>query len=55
MLNEITAHVARRNRQRSIAISDDMLKEIKTVTKGCISISGFIRMAVMKELERVKK
>ena len=55
MLNDIPAHVARRNRQRSIAISDDMLKEIRNVTKGCISISGFIRMAVMKELEKVKK
>ena len=55
MLNEIPECIKKRNRQRSIAISDNLINEIKTVTKDCISISGFIRMAVTNELEKYEK
>jgi len=55
MIDEVPTHVRKRKRQRSIAISDEMLKEVKKATKGCISSSGFIRMAIMNELERRKK
>ena len=55
MIDEIPAHVRKRKRQRSVAISDEMIKEIKKHTKDCISVSGFIRMAVLKELERKRK
>lgn len=44
-----------RNRQRSIAISDNLIEEVKEVTKDCISVSGFIRMAIINELERCEK
>lgn len=55
MLNDIPESVKKRNRQRSIAISDNLINEIKYVTKDCISISGFIRMAIVNELEKYKK
>ncbi|HLC73892.1 MAG TPA: hypothetical protein VJH20_04630 [Candidatus Nanoarchaeia archaeon] len=55
MLNDIPECVKKRNRQRSIAISDNLISEIKKVTKDCISISGFIRMAVVNELEKYKE
>ncbi|GEM_PF-4918710 len=44
-----------RQKQRSIALSDSVIKEIKDVTKDCISLSGFIRLAIKGELERWKK
>ncbi len=55
MIDIAPESVRKRNRQRSISISDNLIKEVKRVTKGCISVSGFIRMAVVNELERVKK
>ena len=55
MLNDIPIKVMKRNRQRSIAISDELIKEIKKATKGCISVSGFVRMAVVEKLERQQK
>lgn len=55
MLNNIPENVKKRNRRRSIAISDNLINEIRNSTKGYISTSAFIRMAVLKELERVKK
>ena len=55
MIGDIPEHVLKRNRQRSIAISDELLKEIKEVTKGCVSVSGFIRLAVVNEIEKFKK
>ncbi len=55
-MNEaITESVRKRNRQRSIAISDNLVGEIRKATKGAISVSGFIRMAVVNELEKIKK
>lgn len=47
--------VNKRNRQRSIAISNRLIEEIRKVTKDYISVSSFIRMAVVKELEKIKK
>ncbi len=55
MIDIASESVRKRNRQRSISISDNLIKEVKRVTKGCISVSGFIRMAIVNELERVKK
>jgi len=54
MLEDIPAHVKRRNRKRTIAISDNTWEEIKNVTKGYMTVSQFIRMAVDKEIERIK-
>ena len=44
----------KRNRSRSIGLSDEVVQEIKIVTSDCSSISSFVRMAVIKELERLK-
>lgn len=55
MIEDIPAHVCRRNRQRSIAISEDMVRDIKNATKCCISVSAFIRLAVKNELEKRDK
>ncbi len=55
MINEIPESVKKRNRQRSISISDNLIKEIRDFTKGSISVSSFIRLSVMKELERNRK
>jgi len=45
----------RRQRQRSISISYELIREIKAVTKGDITISSFIRMALIEKLERMRK
>ena len=55
MNNEVLDCIKKRNRQRSIAISDNLIKEIESITKGCISISGFIRLAVRNEIDKHKK
>jgi len=55
MIEDIPAHVKRRKRQHSIAISDEMIEEIEKITKGCISVSGFIRYAINNEFERQRK
>jgi len=55
MNEDFSERVKKRNQHRSIAISYNLIQEIKKVTKGCISVSGFIRMAVVNELERRKK
>ncbi len=52
MVDHITERVSRRNRHRSIAISYRLIQRIEEVTKGHISVSAFIRMAVAKELEK---
>lgn len=46
--------IKRRNRQRSIAISDNLFAEIKKATRSCISVSGFVRLAVVEKLEKHK-
>ena len=51
----IPENIKKRNRQRSIAISDNLIEEIKKVTKGCVSVSGFIRLAITNELEKYKR
>lgn len=45
----------RRQRQRSISISYELVREIKAVTRGDITISSFIRMAVIEKLEKMRK
>jgi len=55
MLDSLSEKVKKRNRQRSIAISDNLIEEIKKATKGCISVSGFIRLAIVNELEKYKQ
>lgn len=45
----------RRNRSRTIAVSDELFEEIKIVAKDCVSVSSFVRMAVIKELEVHKR
>jgi predicted CopG family antitoxin len=55
MLHDIPPHVKRRNRKRSIAISDNTWEEIKLITKGYMSVSQFIRMAVEKEIQNIKE
>jgi len=40
---------------RSIAISDNLFGEIQKITKGAISVSAFLRMAAIKEIDRIKK
>ena len=45
---EIQPNSKKRNRQRSIAISDNLWQEIKDTTQGYMSASGFIRMAIKK-------
>lgn len=55
MIDPISESVKKRNRQRSIAISDNLIKEIKKLTKDSISVSSFVRFAVSRELERFKK
>lgn len=54
MLNDKPESVKKRNRQRSIAISYDLIREIQKVTKDYISVSSFIRMAVIEKLEKVR-
>lgn len=54
MIEDIPAHVKRRNRKRTIAISDNTWEEIKRITKGYITVSQFIRMSVEKELEKTR-
>jgi hypothetical protein len=55
MLEDIPTHVSRRNRQRSIAISDNLINKIKKITEEHLSVSGFIKMAVIKEIRRMEK
>ncbi|MFH1209946.1 MAG: hypothetical protein V1663_04110 [archaeon] len=55
MINEIPIKVMKRNRCRCIAISDELVLEIRKVTKDYISVSAFIRMALKNELEKYKK
>jgi len=47
--------IRRRIRQQSIALPDEMILEIKKITRGCISVSSWVRMAIVKELEREGK
>lgn len=54
-MDEIQPNSRRRNRQRSIGISDNLWNEIKSVTNNYISVSQFIRMAIEKELHRARK
>ncbi|MBI5002956.1 hypothetical protein HZC31_06220 [Candidatus Woesearchaeota archaeon] len=54
-MDEIQPNSKRRNRQRSIAISDNLWNEIKSVTNSYMSVSQFIRMAIQKELQRTRK
>ena len=54
-MDDVLNKVKRRNRQRSIAISDHLIDKIKQITQGAISVSGFIRMAILNELEKHKK
>ena len=44
--------VRRRNRSKSISISLDLWEKIEKVCDRDISVSSFIRMAVMKELRK---
>lgn len=53
MLNETS--VMKRNRQQSIAMSDAMIKEIRTITRDYVSLSSFVRMSVLNEIERRRK
>ncbi len=55
MIEPTLEKIKNRNRQRSIAISDNLIKEVKELTRDCISVSGFIRMAIINELERCEK
>ena len=55
MNEDILDFVKKRNRQRSIAISDNLIKEIKDITKDCVSVSGFIRLAIRKEIDKQKR
>ena len=47
--------ILKRQRARTIALSDELLQEIKKFTDDCVSISSFIRMAIKKELKRLKQ
>jgi hypothetical protein len=44
--------IRRRSRSRSISISLDLLERIEKTCNGNISVSSFIKMAVVKELQR---
>ena len=55
MLVDVAPNTTTRNKQRSIAISWELLEEIRKRTKGYISTSSFIRMAVINELERIER
>lgn len=46
--------VRKRNRSRTISISVDLWEKIERTCDNNISVSSFIKMAVMKELERWK-
>ena len=52
MLNETLEIVKKRNRQRSISISYELLNKVKEQTRDCISVSGYIRMAILEKLEK---
>jgi len=54
MTNALSVKVMRRKRHRSISLSDEMINDIRKATKDCISVSGFIRMAVKNELEKYR-
>jgi len=41
-------------KQRSVGISDDLIEKIKYITKDYMSVSSFIRIAIIKELERYR-
>lgn len=55
MLNDIPEHVKRRNRQRSIAMSDNLIEDIRRTVRDHISLSSFVRVAILNELEKYKK
>lgn len=44
-----------KKRQRSIAISDNMVEEIIQITRGYVSVSSFIRLSIIREIERIKR
>ena len=44
----------RRHRQKSIAFSDELVDRIKRQTREAISLSGFIRLAVVEKLEKME-
>ena len=46
--------VKRRHVSRNVGLSYLLVEEIEEVTKGCISTSSFVRMAVINELEKYK-
>ena len=54
MINETSERAKKRNKHRSNCISDNLIDEIENITKGYNSVSSFIRLAVVKEIERVK-
>ena len=55
MISEIPERAKKRNKPRCICISDNTINEILNFTKGHMSISCFVRLAVAKEIERLKK
>ncbi len=40
------------NKQYSIAISNQLIQEIKEASGGSLSVSSFVRLAVVNELKR---
>ena len=54
-MDELLRKVKIRTSQKSISLSYELLDEINDVTCGGVSISSFVRMAVIKELKRLKR
>ena len=55
MDDSILQKVKRRNRQKSVALSDELIEKIKEVTKGASSVSSFIRLAIIEKLEQERE
>ncbi len=55
MIDDILENVKKRNRRISVSLSYNLINEIRGITRDNISFSLFVRLAVIKELERLKK
>lgn len=55
MESELSENVRKRNRRHSLSISNDLYKRVNRATRGVISNSSFIRVAIINELEKQER
>ncbi len=49
---DIPEYIKKRNRRRSLSISDKLWEEIERSLKDTMSVSGFIKQAIVEKLEK---